>query len=453
MGSKYDPSCRFVAGGEPVFLCAEAIDLVGQPTLLPTLFSTDDERWPLVAALTWIATRSLKLAGAYVTRDIGAADALLFAGRSSEGVPPGPSYGWAFELLSQKIHGGEIRGQATKLKWIIPRDHEAIEPEEYFSVASAPEVIEGCDFRPQDLKNSNIVGDPPPLLAHFVFHEGDCLTPKGSGYGSPNPDGSRVRWSWRGVTFVRSDLLRLWPEQPCFAAWKQAKTQEWRPPQKLSPESLKGISHGKYLPLDEVVKLLAFGPDLLPVGLDAHSVLVARLNAGLALFSAAGAGKVEVLGYAVYRVPTRPQHLAHIGTTLSKLSKIEPAVLREMTLIADGAPDWIGPQQFANEYPERGQARESVCHAGVVIDRDSVNHWLTEVFPQAQPKRRRRKMSAVILALKQHGIKSKADIGGNFKKLAAEMAPKIDGYGADENSVNALTTMLKRLTDADFRQN
>jgi len=60
-------------------------------------------------------------------------------------------------------------------------------------------------------------------LGDFVFHDVDCLTPKGSGYGSPNPDGSRTRWSWKGVAFARDDVLRLWREWDCFAAWKQAK--------------------------------------------------------------------------------------------------------------------------------------------------------------------------------------------------------------------------------------
>jgi hypothetical protein len=473
MGNKYDPSGRVAAGGEPVISCAEVFDRAGQAWFLPSRFSTDDERWPLVAALTWIATRSLKFAEAYVARDISAADALLFAGRSSEGVPPGPIHGWAFELLSQKIQGGQIRGQATKLKWIIPREHEAIEPEKYFSVASAPKVIEGCDFRPQDLKNRNIVGDPPPRLADFVLHDGDSLTPKGSGYGSPNPDGSRVRWSWRGVTFARGDLLRLWPELPCFAAWKQAKAREWRLPQKLSPESLKSISHGKYLPLDEVVKLLAFGPDLLPVGLDAHTVLVARLNAGLALFSAAGDGKVELLGYAVYRVPSN-NRLAQVGTTLSK---IEPAPLREMTLVIDGAADWIGPQQFANEYPEHGHARESVAFAGVVIDRDSLSRWLAEVLPtqdlsaaalvnpplltrtektiatqQRMRKKPPRKRAAVINALKKRDIRSKSELFSHpsMTSLAAEIVGDTKEFGTGAERAEAVRKMFYDIVDDDF---
>jgi hypothetical protein len=74
-----------------------------------------------------------------------------------------------------------------------------------------------------------------------------------------------------------------------------------------------------------------------------------------------------------------------------------------------------------------------------------------EVLPaQARGKRLSPKKDAVIAVLKQRGINSKAGVGREFKKLAAEIVP-IDGYGADEHGVNALTTMLKRVADADFK--
>jgi hypothetical protein len=74
-----------------------------------------------------------------------------------------------------------------------------------------------------------------------------------------------------------------------------------------------------------------------------------------------------------------------------------------------------------------------------------------EISPaQARSKRLCPKKDRVIAGLKQRGINCKADIGCEFKRLAAEMVP-IDSYGADERGVNALTTMLKRLTDADFK--
>ena len=57
----------------------------------------------------------------------------------------------------------------------------------------------------------------------------------------------------------------------------------------------------------------------------------------------------------------------------------------------------------------------------------------------------------MITALKQDGYNSVAKIrAAGFAKLAAELAPKIRGYGSTDPHVNALTTMLKRLTDADL---
>lgn len=349
----------------------------------PSLFSTDDERWPLVSALTWIATRSLKYVEAFAARDIGDADALLALGRNGGGVPPGQNYAAAFDTLSQKIEGKEIRGQATKLKWIIPLEHEAIEPEQYFSFAPAPEVIEASDFHPQDLKNRMVAGNPLLQLKDFVFHDGDCLTPKGSGYGSPNPDGSRVRWSWRGVTFAREDLLRLWPDWPCFAAWKRAKAQEWRPPKNLSPERLNNISPGRYAPLAEVVTLLAFGSELLPIGLDWTEEMASRFRVGRALCNAASAGKISLCGHAAFRMPHMPGGLG----PATQIFRFEPKDCADLTLVIDGAADWLGPIKYADEFPECGRETKSVAFIGVAVHRDSLRRWLAELSNSPAPQK------------------------------------------------------------------
>ena len=352
-----------------------------------SLFSTDDDQWPLVPALTWIATRSLEYAEAFADRDVFDADALLHLARGGSGLPPGNNFGEAFNDLCRKIAEGKICGRADRLKWRIPREHEAAEPDQYFALAPPPEVDQACDFRPQEKKNWMRAGDPHLNLQDFTFHDGDCLTPKGTGYGSPNPDGSRVRWSWRGATFARDDLFKLWPDWSVFAAWKKAKAQPWRPPKGLSPEWLKNISPGQYEPLAEVVSLLAFGLGRLPVGLDALAERAARLSAGLALFAAAAEGKIGLFGQATFRLPHHRQFVAPVGA----FWKIEPTDLREMTLVIDGAPDWIGPQRYADEYPERGQATESVSHVGVVVHCDSLRRWFAELSNRPAPQKRGRK--------------------------------------------------------------
>jgi hypothetical protein len=67
------------------------------------LFSTDDDQWSLVPALTWIATRSLKFVEAYASREPSDADALLALARVHGGMPPGVNLSEAFQALGQKI--------------------------------------------------------------------------------------------------------------------------------------------------------------------------------------------------------------------------------------------------------------------------------------------------------------------------------------------------------------
>ena len=352
--------------------------------MAPTLFSTDDERWPLMAVLTWIATRSLKYVESWVERDVFDAEALLaLVKKDFAGIPTKLGYADAFRALSEKIKSTAIRGRATKLKWIVLPEHELLSPEECFSLAQSVEPFESSDFRPQDLWNANIVGSPSLQLKDFVFHDVDCLTPKGSGYDSPNPDGSRTRWTWKAVTFARDDVLRLWRDWDCFAAWKQAKAQVWKLPQGFSAEWLNKLPPGQNVSIADVVALLAFGPDLTPMGLNAIQESAARFRTGLALIDAARDRKVTLFGLATYGRPSQ-----NGSGAVTPLLKIEPEFLANATLVIDGAPDWIGPTRFADEYPERGQATESVDFVDVVVHRESLRRWLTHLAGRPAPRKR-----------------------------------------------------------------
>ena len=77
----------------------------------------------------------------------------------------------------------------------------------------------------------------------------------------PDPDGSRARRTWKGVTFSREDVLQVWRDWDCFLAWKQAKAHTWRPPSNLSADWIKDLPPGQYVPLSDAIDLLAFGPD------------------------------------------------------------------------------------------------------------------------------------------------------------------------------------------------
>lgn len=234
-----------------------------------------------------------------------------------------------------------------------------------------------------------------------MFHDVDCLTPKGSGYGSPNPDGSRTRWTWKGVTFARDDVLRLWPDWDCFAAWKHAKAQIWTSPPDLSPDSLNNLPPGQYVSIADVVALLAFGPDLVPIGLKVIEESAARYRAGLALIDVAREAKVTFFGQATFRLPHYPGGLAPV----TGLMKIEPEFLRDMTLVIDGARDWIGPRRFADEFPEQGQATESVTFVGVVVHRESLRRWLADLAGRPAPKKRGPKFQFDWSAIEREAIR------------------------------------------------
>jgi hypothetical protein len=188
-------------------------------------FSSDDERWPLMAVLTWIATRSLKLAEKLAFSDPTEAGQFLFETRKVFGAPCQISYSASFHSLNEKIESRAIVGSGSKIKWIVAPAHEQLPIEKCFSLATVSDVFEAGVFRPQELSNANSGNGHTLTLQDFTFHDGDCFTPKGSGVGSPNPDGSRERWTWKAITFAREDVLRVWGDWPVFSARKQARTR------------------------------------------------------------------------------------------------------------------------------------------------------------------------------------------------------------------------------------
>ena len=200
--------------------------------------------------------------------DPAEASQFLFETRKMFGAPYQLTCSVSFHSLIEKIESHAIVGSGTKIKWTVPPTHEQLPIEKSFSLAKSSEIFDACVFRPQELLNTNRGEGFTLTLQDFIFHDEDCVTPKGSGYGSPKSDGSRERWTWKGVTFSREDVLRVWRDWPCFSAWKQARARAWRPPRNISADWLKTLPPGQYVSLSDVIALLAFGPDLLPIGLN-----------------------------------------------------------------------------------------------------------------------------------------------------------------------------------------
>ena len=163
-------------------------------------FSSDDKRWPLMAVLTWIATRSLKLAERLAFCDPAEASQFLFETRKMFGAPCQISYSASFHSLNKEISSGAIVGTGSKIKWIVAPTHEQLPIEKCFALAESSEAFEACAFRPQELLNANR-GDGYKLTFQDFFFHGDYVTPKGSGFGSPNPDGSITVTTLSGFLF------------------------------------------------------------------------------------------------------------------------------------------------------------------------------------------------------------------------------------------------------------
>jgi hypothetical protein len=265
--------------------------------------SPGNERWPLMAVLTWIATRSLKVTEQLASLDPAEAGQILFDARRNCGAPLYLSYANAFSLLTEKIESHAIAGLGSKIKWTAEPTHEHLPVEQCFARSKRSHVFGSSIFDPNLLSNMNRGKGYRLNLSDFTFHDEDCLTPNGSGVGFPSPDGARERWTWKAVTFGRDDVLRLWADWPVHSAWKLARAQGWEPPRGISADWLKTLPAGQYVALSAVVDLLAFGPGRLPIGLAFLDEHAARLRAGLALVRAAADAKLTLCGSKTYRLP------------------------------------------------------------------------------------------------------------------------------------------------------
>jgi hypothetical protein len=235
-----------------------------------------------------------------------------------------------------------------------------------------------------------------------------------------------ARWTWKGVSFAREDVLRVWGDWHCFSAWKQAKARAWRPPRNISADWLKNVPPGQYVPLSDAVDLLAFGLDLLPIGLNNVEENAARLSAGLALMHAGKEAKVTLCGQATFRLPEFPSGIAPVAM----LRKIDPTELADMTLAIDGERDWLGPMRFADEYPEIGQGKDSVSFAGIKVHRESFRRWLVELSGKTSEKKRGRRDAYP------------------WKKIEAKLIQLMDYHGAftaDDAEWNSQAKLEKEL--------
>jgi hypothetical protein len=169
--------------------------------------------------------------------------------------------------------------------------------------------------------------------------------------------------SWRAA-----DVLRAWPAWPPAPAWNAATASSWQPRSGIPKGWIKTLPADRYLPLAEVVKILAFGPEKMAIGLSLVEEQVERLRAGIAIVAAAGKGKIKFVGMLCERCKGQPHLLRQRGPRIL----IESETLRELAPVPFGGEGWLGPRHFADGYAETGHAPESVSFFDVMVERHSL---------------------------------------------------------------------------------
>jgi hypothetical protein len=178
-------------------------------------FSSNNGRWPLMAVLTWITSRSAKLTEHLAFSDPVEADRFLFAHKQQYGAPFQVSYSGAFDQLNEKIDHAAIVGVGNKVEWLVLAEQAQLSPSDCYSLGIVLQILGSSLFHPGELLNTDFGTARKLTLRDFEFHDGDCFT--GCGVGSANPDGSRIRWTWqaqRSVAKTSCEFGRTFPSLP-----------------------------------------------------------------------------------------------------------------------------------------------------------------------------------------------------------------------------------------------
>jgi hypothetical protein len=131
------------------------------------------------------------------------------------------------------------------------------------------------------------------------------------------------------------------------------------------------------------------------------------------------------------------------------LRKIEPKELADMTLVVDGARDWLGPKRFADEYPEIGQGKDSVSFVGVIVHRESFRRWLVELSGKASKKKRGPKFKFHWTAIEQetyHLMEERGDFtaANPSWNVQARLEEKLHDFYSDRFGSELGMTELRR---------
>lgn len=197
------------------------------------------------------------------------------------------------------------------------------------------------------------------------------------------------------ISFRTEDVLRTWPGWPPALAWNTAKTRPWQAPRGIPKVWIRSLPSGDYLPIAEVVDLLAFGRPKMAIGLSDIDEHAAQLRAGVAIVKAAIDGKMKLVGMPCERW----QPAAHLLHRTGRRVAIGSETLHDLIPVPFGGRDWLGPRLYADEYAEIGHAPQSVSFCDVRVERASLLKWLTTVSIKA-PRLGRADVTKLVLSEK-----------------------------------------------------
>ena len=146
------------------------------------------------------------------------------------------------------------------------------------------------------------------------------------------------------VSLRAANVLRTWPDWRPTLAWNAAKTRSWQAPRTISKVGIRSLPAGDYLPIADVLDLVAFGPTKSAIGLsdvDEHAV---QLGARNAIINAAIENRIKLVGTPCERLQTHPHLLRQTG--------------HRIAIGSETLHDWLGPRRYADEYAARAAQRE-----------------------------------------------------------------------------------------------
>jgi hypothetical protein len=317
-------------------------------------FSTDDERWPYMAVLVWIATRSFQITEKQALRTFLWVDGILALKKADVGYWPLIDSATNAKLkLSDALTAGDLSGRATNFTY----EGKSSPSFELFSKDTEAD----CEFPPAEdrglLRKLEDCGYAPGLLEKPIKGQARAV-------------------EWRDLTFARADVLRLWPEHPQAIAYRLANATRWTPPDVFDKASLDMLPDGERVAFSPVVNLLAFGQLETPADLPEPEMIAERMRATYALLAAARDARVELWGTPA----ARRVHPAYALEPAGPRRRIEPAEFDNDALaLSHQCESGLGTNFVAANYPTYGFAPGAVNWIDVTVDRKSLVDWIGSI--------------------------------------------------------------------------